>query len=393
MVQTVAGVFDTAGDAENARSELVRAGFKESDVHVQAHSSYVADSGSDLRDRTTATGEGEGFMAGVGNFFSSLFGSDEHAGQYSEAVRRGGAVVLVDVADDSSVESARIALANAGAVDIEKRAQAWRQEGYSGYDATAQPYTAEQVTAERSRYAQGLGGQATANAQGQVVPVVREELEVGKREVDLGAVRVHVRTEEKPVQETVELREQHAAIERRPVDRPATAADLQAFQNGTGTIEVQETAERAVVSKTARVVEEVVVGTQATSRTQTVSDTVRNTVVDVDKATTGGTTDRSSLYRSDYETNYASLGGRYEDYDPAYQYGSTLRSDARYANRSWADVETDAQRDWATRYPNSSWDRFKLAVRRGWDSATGNTGSTTTGSTAGTRLQGGQELP
>ncbi len=386
MAQTVAGVFDTAGEAENARAELVRAGFKESDVHVQSHASYLADNGTtDLRDRDTDTGEG--FMAGVSHFFSSLFGGDEHAGHYSEAVRRGGAVVLVDVTDDSSVESARIALANAGAVDIEKRAEAWRQEGYSGYDATARPYTTEQVTAERSRYAQGVRGQTTTDAQGQVVPVVREQLEVGKREVDLGAVRVHVRTEEKPVQETVELREQHASIERRPVDRPATAADLQAFQEGT--IEVQETAERAVVSKTARVVEEVVVGTQATSRTETVSDTVRNTVVDVDKATTGASTDRSSLYRADYDTNYASLGGRYEDYEPAYQYGSTLRSDARYASRSWDEVEADAQRDWSTRYPNSSWERFKLAVRRGWDSMTGdNTASTTTstGGTTGTRL-------
>ncbi|MDB5730212.1 MAG: hypothetical protein JWQ03_107 [Variovorax sp.] len=376
MVQTVVGVFDSASDAENARVELVRAGFRDSDVHVQSHSNYLADNGGSAATTTTTTRDtesdtGEGFMANVGHFFSNLFGGDEQAGHYSEAVRRGGTVVSVTVTDESSVDSARTALASAGAVDIEKRAEAWRQEGYSSFDASAKPYTSEQVEAER----------------GKVLPVVREQLEVGKREVDLGAVRVHVRTEEKPVEETVELREQRAAIERRPVDRPATEADLAAFRDGT--IEVKETAERAVVNKTARVVEEVVVGTQSSSSSKTVSDTVRNTVVEVDKtgaAGGGATDDRSSLYRSHYDSNFATQGGRYEDYEPAYQYGSSLRSDSRYANRSWDEVEADAQRDWSTRYPGSSWDRFKLAVRQGWDSMTGKNDGFS-------RLPGSRELP
>jgi len=47
---------------------------------------------------------------------------------------------------------------------------------------------------------------------------------------------------------------------------------------------VTETAEEAVVSKTARVTEEVVVSKDVTERTERVADTVRRTEVDVDNA-------------------------------------------------------------------------------------------------------------
>nr|WP_244173330.1 DUF2382 domain-containing protein [Caballeronia temeraria] len=41
-----------------------------------------------------------------------------------------------------------------------------------------------------------------------------------------GGVRVYSRVTETPVSESVSLREEHATIERKTVDRPATAADL-----------------------------------------------------------------------------------------------------------------------------------------------------------------------
>jgi len=90
------------------------------------------------------------------------------------------------------------------------------------------------------------------------------------------------------VQEQVTLREEHVTVERRPVDRPVTQADMSAFQQGT--IEVTERAEQAVVAKEARVVEEVVVGKEATERTETIQDTVRRTDVDVEELNTNDTT-------------------------------------------------------------------------------------------------------
>src|ERR671916_732918 len=89
-----------------------------------------------------------------------------------------------------------------------------------------------------------------------VIPVVEEELLVGKREVEKGGVRITNRVTETPVEEEVRLREEHINVERHPVDRPVDSSD-NAFQ--VGSIEVTERAEEAVVAKNARVVEEVVV--------------------------------------------------------------------------------------------------------------------------------------
>ena len=99
-------------------------------------------------------------------------------------------------------------------------------------------------------------------------------------------------------------------------------------------------------------------------------------MVDVDKGNTAsaaGMGQTGSDFRSHYQTNMASMGGTYGDYEPAYQYGSTLRSDPRYSNRSWDDVEADAHKDWTSRNPagGGTWEKTKQAVRHGWESMTG----------------------
>ena len=125
----------------------------------------------------------------------------------------------------------------------------------------------------------GLYGATLRDAKpGQVaIPVIEEELTVGKREVDTGAVRVTNRVVEQPVEQQVRLREEHVKVERRAVDRPAAPGEVTAFREGT--LEFKETAEQAVVAKTARVVEEVVIGKETTERTETVRDTVKHTEV------------------------------------------------------------------------------------------------------------------
>ena len=132
---------------------------------------------------------------------------------------------------------------------------------------------------DRDRAAQQVQNvDAELNDKEAVIPVVEEELRVGKREVEKGGVRITNRVTETPVQEEVRLREEHINVERRPVDRPVSSAD-NAFQSGT--IEVTEKAEEAVVAKNARVVEEVIVNKDVQERTERVQDTVHRTDVDV----------------------------------------------------------------------------------------------------------------
>ena len=113
------------------------------------------------------------------------------------------------------------------------------------------------------------------------IPIVAEELEVGKRDVSAGGVRVYRRIVTIPVEESVTLREEHVNVERRPVDRAVADADL-ALQ-GERTIELTETAEEVVVGKSARVVEEVLVGKEISEHTETIHETVRHTEVEVEE--------------------------------------------------------------------------------------------------------------
>ena len=115
-----------------------------------------------------------------------------------------------------------------------------------------------------------------------------------------GTARVRSYVEEVPVHETVNLREEHVNIERRPVDQLLSSADLDKsalFQDRT--IEVTETAEEAVLAKEARVKEEVVVSKTATEHTEEINDTVRRTNVDIDRGTgvdRGTDTDRGGFF-------------------------------------------------------------------------------------------------
>jgi uncharacterized protein (TIGR02271 family) len=142
-----------------------------------------------------------------------------------------------------------------GAADIEERAESWKKQGWTG--------------------------RLAETADEEVLPVARQELAVGKREVGKGTVRVYSHVVETPVEKTVDLVEEHARIERRPVDRAAGAGD-DVFREKS--FEVRETAEEPVVEKQTRVVEEVRVGKEATRKKKTVRDTVKKTEVEVQKS-------------------------------------------------------------------------------------------------------------
>ena len=202
---------------------------------------------------------------------------------YTEGVRRGGALVVVESSDERAERGMEI-LRRLHPVDIHERTAQWRHEGWTGYDATARPSTPRSSAATATRSAQEQvrstprvadQGARTRRVEGQeevTIPVVEEDISIGKREVERGHVRIDSRVTEQPVEEAVRLREEKVTVERRPVDRPATEADFAAAAKEV--IEMTETAEEPVVTKRARVVEEVVVHKEVTERTETVRGTV-----------------------------------------------------------------------------------------------------------------------
>ena len=144
-------------------------------------------------------------------------------------------------------------------------------------------FTAHRADQVDEKMLQATPAAAATTANGAVIPVVEEELVVGKRQVERGAVRVYSRVIETPVEENVVLREEHATVSRTPVNRNVTQADMDALR--VQSIEVTEMEEVPVVSKSARVVEEVLVGKESSERTEQISDKVRKTQVDVEQVT------------------------------------------------------------------------------------------------------------
>jgi uncharacterized protein (TIGR02271 family) len=196
------------------------------------------------------------------------------------------------------------------------------------------------------------------------VPVLEEHLEIGKRQVNRGGLRVHSEVVEEPVQESVRLREERVNVERRPVYRDATEADLVEFKEGS--IEIRETVEEPVISKRRRVVEEIVVGRETRERTASISETLRKTHVNVEPLQPGAGTDTDIRTLHD---SSARRGEPFEDYEPAYRYGGDLAADDRFRNAEWSEVEGHARAGWEEQNLGA-WDQFKDAIHGAWEKVT-----------------------
>jgi hypothetical protein len=76
--------------------------------------------------------------------------------------------------------------------------------------------------------------------------------------------------------------------------------------------------------------------------------------------------DLERTYRDDFEVNYA--GGMYawDQYTPAYRYGYNLATDPAYADRSWEEIEREAETRWEEQN-EGTWEEFAGAVEYGWE--------------------------
>ncbi len=277
-MKTVTGLFSTMAQAQQAKQTLITQGFAAGDIDVVAENSNAT---SAMPQSTAGSGTASTGIASlgekVGSYLKNLTGGDDEAHrEYSSGLQSGGALVSVTTGDEK-VQQAATALRQAGAQDL---------KGASGL---ASGQTAGRVTAEN------ITGDT-------LIPVVEEQLVVGKREVDHGGVRVYSHVVERPVEAEVMLREERIVVDRQPVNRAATEADFEAGRGGT--IELQAMGEEAVVGKASKVVEEVRVGKTSSEHVETIHDSVRKTEVEVEqlagqaaRTETGVTTDPTTTYR------------------------------------------------------------------------------------------------
>jgi uncharacterized protein (TIGR02271 family) len=372
MQHTLVAVFDNRGDAQKAMDDLLAAGFPGQEMRLTEGDPTATTSTPASASSTTEAAHDEGLGASIRNFFSDIFGTDdsERAQMYSAAVTRGHHVLTVIVADQPEVERAADIVERHCPVDIDERAAEWSGSAASAgamrmrAQQHSQPMSQQSVQGSQAPL-QGSQQRAEGST---AIPVIQEELKIGKRDVQRGGVRIYQHMVATPVHESVSLREEHVNVERHKVDQPISPAEVAAFKDQS--IEMREMAEEAVVEKTARVVEEVVVGKQVSQREQQIDDTVRHTEVDIEQLGTAAGSEDDSDYRTHWNSNYAAAGGSYDEYAPAYRYGASMAGGEKYRGRAWNDVEPSLKSDWETRYPGSAWEKFKAAVRHGWEKIT-----------------------
>ncbi len=126
----------------------------------------------------------------------------------------------------------------------------------------------------------GLDNEIRSTGDTDKIDRIEEDLQVSKRTVQTGGIRVRSRIIERPVEENIRLREDHVRVERKAVDRPVAGNDWENFREKE--IELTEHAEIPVVNKKARVVEEIRVKKDVDNREETVRYTVSSTEVDIE---------------------------------------------------------------------------------------------------------------
>lgn len=371
MGKTAVGLYESDSEARQVLRDLVSAGFDRSNIRIMLGDESAVGVREWFDDDSSYGNRGA--FSDSNTALTSVGVPAADARNYAEALRRGNALVSVSTTD-ARIDEAVAIMSRYNILDINDRMRSWGSEyaatGAAATGAAATNYGTSGYTTGATTGTLNTGEEAT-------VPVIEEEVHVGKREVERGGVRVRAVVSESPVEETVNLRQERVEVERRPVDRAVSNADLNNLRDQT--IEVRERAEEAVVEKQARVVEEVVVRKDVDVEQATIQDTVRRTDVEVEQlgrsgAGTGNMTGNgwerwSNDFNTHYRSSFANTGRDYSYYEPAYRYGYGLSSRNDWRGRSWNEIEPDVRRDWESRN-QGPWEEFKDAVRYAWQRVT-----------------------
>jgi stress response protein YsnF len=262
MYRSIVAAYSGLSDPSALRRELEAAGVPAHQIHISTDREARAEATTTA---TTESREPRGFL-------DWLFGVPENdMTYYRESLDAGHTIVKVHVAA-AQAETVSQVLDRYEPIDVHSERE--REVAATGAQRTTGPGVAASTAAV------GTAPRAGTTSTREAIPVVEEDIKVGKREVDRGGVRVRSYVVEQPFEELVRLRDETIRVERRPASGTAPAG-ADAFKERS--FEVRERDEEPVVQKTARVREEVVVSKEEGERTERVRDKTRRTQVDVEK--------------------------------------------------------------------------------------------------------------
>jgi len=281
--EKIVAFYDKSGKARDAARALETSGFSSSDVNVLNRDSV---SDREVRD---------------GNLWQRLFGrsvSDRESEAYRRTLEAGGAVLTLRTSE-SEISRAMSILQVHGPLDFNESAAAGTTSAAAGNaradaartdaartdwrEPAAPPSTSAPARTDWKEEATPPSAGVRTDWKEEVIRLAEEQLSVGKRQVATGKSRIRRFVVEKPVESQVTLREERCEVARRPVSDATLPRD---FDWKDQTIDVIETSEQPVVTKTARIAEEVVIRRKGADRVETVRDTVRRQQIEVERVPT-----------------------------------------------------------------------------------------------------------
>jgi hypothetical protein len=249
-------------------------------------------------------------LGNVKQMFSQMLGRD-HADQhvYAEALNRGHTVLSLDADSLDAAERAADIIDDFNPIDIDDHETMWRSSGW-GADVLRSGSGSQQTS---------IGAQQAASEQHGIRP--REDAVVFARAEQVAAP---------------------GSLQRGDVLAAVPPAAKEAV------IDIQNTVQRS--------------GMRIYPRDAGINQDSIDILTGNEEADDGH-------FRSHWEKTYT--GGTYQEYDPAYRYGESMKGNPGYRDKEWNDAEPELRSSWEERHPQSSWDKFKAAVKEGWDRITG----------------------
>lgn len=265
-------IYPTLEEARRVSDRLLAEGFNAADVRL-----------TDAADRSSgAYVEREPHRER--GFFDWLFASDVpdyDRERYTSYLNENRAAVSVRAADNHWRDRAVAIMEEFNPIDIEDGGHAIAHEHAARASAAAVPAagtTARTSSATTARADAGTTARTDMGSEREVViPVVKEELGVGKRATER-RYRIKTYVIEHPVETRATVRDERVEIEHRPISR---SGDLRIPEERE--IEVVERREEPFAEKRVTANEEIVVRKEVVERPETVRGTVRETKVDVAK--------------------------------------------------------------------------------------------------------------
>ncbi len=363
MQHTLVAVFDNRSDAQQAMDELLASSFSSTNVRLShADPTGHTDSQTGAATLQSSSHDDESIGTSIKNFFSDIFGSDDsvNAQHYESAVTRGHHVLTIGPVSEPEVERAADIVERFGPIDIDEDSTNDLQGTAAGGLGSDQIMRRDSVSTSTSASASQQGSQSLSFQNDDRQPFQQGNL---NDPVPMGG------TYQEPSGGNSNLSH--------PGGQPLSSSTAgMSMQDGTqgGAFQRNDLGSSGGISGGSGMNSGSGIGSNVGSSAAgtTAAQETRRPGMRVFPRDAGDLNDTDRANRNHWSSTYGQDGGTYDDYAPAYSYGSSLASDEKFRGRSWDDAESDIRSDWESRNAGSTstWDKMKAAVRHGWERIT-----------------------